>query len=143
MSIVLSIISNLLSWCILISHPLDFTPVCTTELAKAAQLAPEFHKRGVKMIALSCNESETHNAWIKDIKAYGELEGEFPYSIIDDSSREISSKLGYLKYIYLNSLFFILTFFLKGMLDTITRDNAGMPVSVRAVRKFYNSFKLY
>ena len=62
-------------WCILFSHPFDFTPVCTTELARAAQLAPEFAKRGVKMIALSCNEAGTHNNWIKDIQAYGKLEG--------------------------------------------------------------------
>jgi 1-Cys peroxiredoxin 6 len=84
------------SWTILFSHPYDFTPVCTTELARAAQLAPEFEKRGVKMIALSCNDTEMHNSWINDIKAYGQLDAsvKFPYPIIDDTTRHISHILG-------------------------------------------------
>ena len=47
------------------------------------------------MIALSCNEVETHNEWIKDIKAYGKLEAEskFPYPIIDDKTRKNCKKI--------------------------------------------------
>src|SRR5262245_53677731 len=36
------------SWGVLFSHPKDFTPVCTTELGRAANLAREFAARGVK-----------------------------------------------------------------------------------------------
>ena len=53
------------SWGILSSHPRDFTTVCTTELGRAAKLAPEFAKRNVKMIALSIDSVEDHLAWSK------------------------------------------------------------------------------
>ena len=56
---------SLFRWGILFSHPRDFTPVCTTELGRAAKLAPEFAKRNVKMIALSIDSVEDHLAWSK------------------------------------------------------------------------------
>ncbi|KAK5975547.1 Thioredoxin domain-containing protein, partial [Trichostrongylus colubriformis] len=58
------------SWAILFSHPADYTPVCTTELARAAQLAEQFRDRNVQMIALSCDSAESHRGWIGDIVAY-------------------------------------------------------------------------
>ncbi|NXL21499.1 PRDX6 protein, partial [Setophaga kirtlandii] len=60
------------SWGILFSHPRDFTPVCTTELGRAARLAPEFSKRNVKMIALSIDSVQDHLSWCK-VWAQGQL----------------------------------------------------------------------
>ncbi|NWT38152.1 PRDX6 protein, partial [Chroicocephalus maculipennis] len=62
------------SWGILFSHPRDFTPVCTTELGRAAKLAPEFSKRNVKMIALSIDSVQDHLSWSK-VRAVGRCEG--------------------------------------------------------------------
>ncbi len=56
------------SWCVLFSHPKDFTPVCTTELGFMARIEPEFAKRGVKIIGLSVDPVESHSRWAKDIE---------------------------------------------------------------------------
>ncbi len=59
------------NWVVLFSHPEDFTPVCTTELAGFAKLEPEFTKRGTKLIGLSANDIDSHGRWISDIEKYG------------------------------------------------------------------------
>ena len=51
------------TWTVLFSHPDDFTPVCTTELAEVARRASDFAKRGVKILGLSANDVSSHNRW--------------------------------------------------------------------------------
>uniref|UniRef100_A0A0C9S7L7 Peroxiredoxin n=1 Tax=Wollemia nobilis TaxID=56998 RepID=A0A0C9S7L7_9CONI len=100
------------SWAILFSHPADFTPVCTTELGAVGKLMPEFEKRGVKVLALSYNDAESHKAWISDIESYTPG-ARVTYPIIADPNREIA--LNY------------------GMLDPAEKDAAGIPLTARAV----------
>ena len=56
------------SWAVLFSHPADFTPVCTTELGRVAALKDEWDARGVKVLAVSVDPVEQHDAWKSDIE---------------------------------------------------------------------------
>merc|ERR1711963_1363690 len=83
------------SWAILFSHPADYTPVCTTELGRVVTLKPEFDKRGVKMIALSCDNVEDHKGWGKDVMEYaGCGSSTLPFPIIADEDRSLAVQLG-------------------------------------------------
>jgi alkyl hydroperoxide reductase subunit AhpC len=76
------------SYCILFSHPKDFTPVCTTELGYMARIKPEFDKRNVKIIGLSVDPVGDHTKWAEDIR---ETQGYAPnYPIIGDPGLKIS-----------------------------------------------------
>jgi 1-Cys peroxiredoxin 6 len=112
-------------WGILFSHPADFTPVCTTELSVVVKLLPEFTKRNVKVIALSCEDVEKHKAWIPDVQvcnffqlllhfqSLAESTGAFPYPIIADPKRDLAVQFG--------------------MIDPDEQDAAGLPLAARAV----------
>lgn len=82
------------SWAVLFSHPKDFTPVCTTGLGQMAKLAPEFERRGVKIIGLSADSTESHNRWADDIEeTQGARAG---YPIIGDTDLHVSKLYGML-----------------------------------------------
>ncbi|XP_077573280.1 peroxiredoxin-6 [Stigmatopora nigra] len=102
------------SWGILFSHPKDFTPVCTTELACAASLSDKFTKRDVKMIALSVDSVEDHRGWSTDVMAFNSQDSSpLPFPIIADHKRELATKLG--------------------MLDPDEIDGDGIPLTARCV----------
>jgi alkyl hydroperoxide reductase subunit AhpC len=82
------------SWAVLFSHPKNFTPVCTTELGYMARIKPEFDRRGVKIIGLSVDPVEKHEAWARDIE---ETQGEAPnYPLIGDADFNVSKLYGML-----------------------------------------------
>ena len=76
-------------WCVLFSHPADFTPVCTTELGVTAALMPEFVKRNCVVLALSVDPISCHRQWAPDIGEVGGTALNFP--IIADSDLIVSS----------------------------------------------------
>lgn len=77
------------AWGVLYSHPADYTPVCTTELGRTAQLGPEFAKRNTKVLAVSVDDLESHQGWIKDINETQNCEVNFP--IIADPDRVVAT----------------------------------------------------
>jgi alkyl hydroperoxide reductase subunit AhpC len=82
------------AWAVLFSHPKDFTPVCTTELGYMASIEPEFARRNVKLIGLSVDPIERHEAWAKDIE---ETQGAAPnYPLIGDADFAVSKLYGML-----------------------------------------------
>lgn len=76
------------SWAILYSHPGDYTPICTTELGRTAQLKDEFTKRNTKILAISVDGIESHVGWVKDINETQNTQVDFP--IIADPDQQIS-----------------------------------------------------
>lgn len=76
------------SWVVLFSHPADYTPVCTTELGRVAQLKGEFDQRNVKPIALSVDSLEDHAGWSKDIEDTQQTTLNYP--ILADVDKKVS-----------------------------------------------------
>jgi alkyl hydroperoxide reductase subunit AhpC len=76
------------AWCVLFSHPKDFTPVCTTELGYMARIKPEFDRRNVKIIGLSVDPVHNHARWADDIR---ETQGHAPnYPMIGDTELKVA-----------------------------------------------------
>ncbi|GJE85423.1 peroxiredoxin [Phanerochaete sordida] len=80
------------SWVMFFSHPGDFTPVCTTELADISHRAPQFLARNVKVIGISADALQEHYEWIEDIIEIGNKTAPtcVEYPIIADPDRSIA-----------------------------------------------------
>jgi len=76
------------SWVFFFSHPADFTPVCTTEMGRTAQLADQFAARNVKPLGLSTDTVEEHMKWIEDVNDTQNTNLQFP--IVADADHKIA-----------------------------------------------------
>jgi thioredoxin-dependent peroxiredoxin len=90
------------SWVVLFSHPADYTPVCTTELGTVAKLKPEFDQRNVKVLALSVDDVDSHNGWVKDIEETQSASLNYP--ILADPDRKVANLYDMIHPNSLNSL---------------------------------------
>ena len=102
------------SWLLFFSHPEDFTPICTTEMAVAVDLIEEFNKRDCKLIGLSCDSLAIHNEWAKDVLHLTKSKlKRLPFPLIEDEDRQLAHEFG--------------------MVDETIMDAHGMPLTCRAV----------
>lgn len=76
------------SWAFFFSHPADFTPVCTTEMGRTAQLAKEFAARNTKPIGLSTDSVAEHIKWINDVNDTQSCDLQFP--ILADADHKVA-----------------------------------------------------
>jgi peroxiredoxin 2/4 len=79
-------------WVILFSHPADFTPVCSTELAEFARRNAEFEKRKTKLIGISVDSIHSHIAWRQNLKQIFDVA--VPYPMIADNNAAVAAKYG-------------------------------------------------
>lgn len=85
-------------WVVLFSHPADFTPVCTTEIATFAAMADDFEEMNTALIGLSVDSNSSHLAWIKDIEEKIRIKGydgqKIRFPLIADNKGEIAQLYG-------------------------------------------------
>jgi peroxiredoxin (alkyl hydroperoxide reductase subunit C) len=84
-------------WKLLVSHPQDFTPVCSTELLELAHAQSDFEKMNVAIAVISTDPLETHLQWKKameeiDYLGKGKVKINFPF--IDDDKIVVSRQYG-------------------------------------------------
>jgi peroxiredoxin (alkyl hydroperoxide reductase subunit C) len=80
------------SWVVLFSHPADFTPVCSTELAEFGRRAGEFAATNTKLIGLSVDSIHSHLAWLQNMR--DKLGADIQYPLIADVDTSVSQLYG-------------------------------------------------
>ena len=65
----------------MLSHPADFTPLCTTEFLAFAGIFDEFKTLNVQLIGLSVDSISAHLAWVHAIREKMGIVIPFPISL--------------------------------------------------------------
>lgn len=85
-------------WVILFSHPADFTPVCTSEIATFAAMADDFKALNTELLGVSVDSISSHIAWLNSIQQdvrFNDYDGQpVKFPIIADMRMEVAKKYG-------------------------------------------------
>ena len=96
-------------WLVLIFYPLDFTPVCPTELIAFSNKYDEFVNVGADILAVSVDSIYSHRAWLQTPRNKNGVHG-LRYPLASDLTRKVLSDYDVLieeKGIALRGLFII------------------------------------
>jgi peroxiredoxin (alkyl hydroperoxide reductase subunit C) len=87
-------------WKLILSHPADFTPVCSSELIELAHMQEEFKALNVDLIVISTDPLSQHQLWVKGIEEIMQKDQasfqKIAFPLVDDQRVEISRKYGML-----------------------------------------------
>ena len=85
-------------WVVLLSHPSDFTPVCTSEFVMFGALQREFDALNCRLLGLSVGTNASHIAWLRSIRDRIEFKGHrnvsLRFPLIADMSMDVARKYG-------------------------------------------------
>ena len=75
-------------WVLLFCHPVDFSPVCTSEFVALAPEPDKFAEMDVQLLGLSVDSVYSHMGWIEWIETKFNPSVNFP--VIEDVSMDIA-----------------------------------------------------
>ena len=84
-------------WKVLLSHPQDFTPVCSSEILELAQMQSEFDKLGAKVVVVSTDNIKSHKDWVnalEELKYKDREPVKIKFPLVDDYSKTVAKKYG-------------------------------------------------
>lgn len=79
-------------WLLFLSHPADFTPVCTSEFIAFSRLYPQFQAQDCDILALSVDSLYAHFAWVQAIAE--EAGVTVPFPIVEDPTMAVARAYG-------------------------------------------------
>lgn len=87
------------SWKILLSHPRDFTPVCSSEIIELAHMQDEFKELNTQIVVLSTDDVKRHAAWknaIEELLVLKNQPEKIEFPLVEDLNYTISRRYGML-----------------------------------------------
>lgn len=91
--------NNNSKWTILLSHPADFTPVCSTEILELAYMQQDFEKLNTRLMVISTDAVSSHIEWVRSlqtVKYKNRQPVTIKFPLISDKGLEISKSYGML-----------------------------------------------
>ncbi|GEL09003.1 peroxiredoxin [Salisediminibacterium halotolerans] len=82
-------------WTVLFFYPMDFTPVCLSEITSLSDRFKEFEKLDVDIIGISTDSVQAHSAWINTPRTEQGLE-KLAFPLASDANHRVSHEYGVL-----------------------------------------------